>query len=226
MNNILLQFENLYKIYVAGETKVSAVCNVSLSINSGEFVAVTGHSGSGKSTFLNIIGCLDKPTSGKYFLENVDIAQLDKNKLAEIRNKKFGFIFQNFNLLQRTTALENVELPMIYAGISGKKSYKRASDLLELVGLKDKLYSIPSKLSGGQQQRVAIARALANNPSIILEDEPTGNLDSNTSMEIMNIFTELNKNNITIILVTHEEDIARYARRNIIFKDGKIINSL
>jgi putative ABC transport system ATP-binding protein len=198
---------------------------VSLTIGKGEFVAVMGPSGSGKSTFMNILGCLDKPTNGKYFLEDIDIGNLERDELAGIRNKKIGFIFQGFNLLPRTSAIENVELPMLYDGISVKERRQRAMGALKSVGLEGREDHHPNQLSGGQQQRVAIARALVNDAPIILADEPTGNLDSKTSAEIMELFVKLNtESNITIILVTHENDIAAYSRRIIKFLDGRIIN--
>jgi putative ABC transport system ATP-binding protein len=211
-----------HKYYDLGETRVHALRGVSVDIAAGEFVAIMGASGSGKSTFMNIIGCLDKPTSGAYFLENDDVSKMTKAELAFIRNRKIGFVFQGFNLLARTTALENVELPTLYARIPKEERHKRATDALTLVGLGERVHHFPSQLSGGQQQRVAIARGLVNKPAILLADEPTGNLDSKTSVEIMDIFQRLNDAGLTIVLVTHEPDIAHFAKRTIIFRDGKI----
>lgn len=221
-DQIVIQVEDLHKIYHLGETQVHALRGVGLEIRRGEFVAIMGASGSGKSTFMNILGCLDKPDSGRYRLEGTDVAQLEKKQLAAIRNRKIGFVFQGFNLLARTTALENTELPTLYARIDKTERRKRALAALEMVGLAQRIDHFPSQLSGGQQQRVAIARALVNRPSILLADEPTGNLDSRTSVELMEIFQQLNDGGLTIILVTHEHDIAQFARRNIIFRDGKI----
>jgi putative ABC transport system ATP-binding protein len=211
---------------VVGEVKVHALRGVSLDIEPGEFLAVTGPSGSGKSTFMHILGCLDRPTSGQYFLEGRDVARLSKNELAAVRNHKIGFVFQGFNLLARTTALENVELPLLYDGKSGRASarHKRAMAALEAVGMKPRSHHYPNQLSGGQQQRVAVARALINNPSIVLADEPTGNLDTRTSIEVMEIFQRLNEEHgITVLLITHEHDIAEYGTRVIAFRDGKIV---
>jgi putative ABC transport system ATP-binding protein len=218
----VIQVEDVYKSYDLGETKVHALRGVNLTIQPGEFVAIMGSSGSGKSTFMNMLGCLDKQTSGKYTLEGVDVASLDKKQLAAIRNRKLGFVFQGFNLLARTTALENVELPTLYAKLAKDERQARAKKTLELVGLGDRMDHFPSQLSGGQQQRVAIARALVNRPAILLADEPTGNLDSRTSVEIMQIFQDLNDSGLTIVLVTHEPDIAQYAKRIVVFRDGKI----
>lgn len=219
----VIKVEEVHKYYALGETKVHALRGVDLTIQPGEFVAIMGSSGSGKSTFMNMLGCLDKPSSGRYLLEGMDVAQLNKKQLAEIRNRKLGFVFQGFNLLSRTTALENVELPTLYAHMDKAARYARAKEVLEMVGLGERLDHFPSQLSGGQQQRVAIARALVNRPSILLADEPTGNLDSRTSVEIMQIFQELNDKGLTIVLVTHETDIAQYAKRIVVFRDGKIL---
>jgi len=220
----IIEAQEITKVYSLGDIDVNALSGVSLTIKKGEFVAVMGPSGSGKSTFMNILGCLDKPTSGKYLLENIDIGNLERDKLAGIRNKKIGFIFQGFNLLPRTSAIENVELPMLYDGISVKERRQRAKAALKSVGLEGREDHHPNQLSGGQQQRVAVARALVNDAPIILADEPTGNLDSKTSAEIMELFVKLNtESNITIILVTHENDIAAYGRRKIKFLDGLII---
>jgi putative ABC transport system ATP-binding protein len=219
----VIKVENLHKIYEMGDTKVHALRGISLQINRGEFVAIMGASGSGKSTFMNLLGCLDSPSEGTYLLENMDVAKLSRIELARIRNLHVGFVFQGFNLLSRTSALENVELPLIYAALRGKERHMRSLAALEKVGLGDRIDHVPSQLSGGQQQRVAIARALVNHPSILLADEPTGNLDSRTSIEIMEIFQELNeKENLTIVLVTHEPDIADFAKRIIHFRDGHI----
>jgi len=213
---------DLHKYYDLGETRVHALRGITMDIPSGEFVAIMGASGSGKSTFMNILGCLDKPGSGRYFLDGIDVSGLGKDELAAVRNRKIGFVFQGFNLLSRTTALENVELPTLYAQVSKGEGEKRAREALELVGLGDRSTHFPSQLSGGQQQRVAIARALVNKPSILLADEPTGNLDSRTSVEIMEILERLNNTGLTIVLVTHEHDISQFARRAIQFRDGRV----
>ncbi|HWP41716.1 MAG TPA: ABC transporter ATP-binding protein [Blastocatellia bacterium] len=206
-----------------GDVDIHALHGISLDIHRGEFVAIMGASGSGKSTTMNIIGCLDRPTRGQYFLDGQDVSKLSKDELADIRNRKIGFVFQGFNLLSRTSALENVELPMLYLGLKHSERIKRAKEALEIVGLADRMGNLPNQLSGGQQQRVAIARALVNQPSIILADEPTGNLDSRTAIEVMSVFQQLNaERNITIALVTHEPDIAQYSRRVVVFKDGRI----
>jgi putative ABC transport system ATP-binding protein len=218
----VIAVEGVHKYYDLGETKVHALRGVDLKIEPGEFVAIMGSSGSGKSTFMNMLGCLDKPSSGKYVLEGTDVSSLDKKALAAVRNQKLGFVFQGFNLLSRTTALENVELPTLYARLEKNARMARAKEMLELVGLGQRLDHFPSQLSGGQQQRVAIARALVNRPAILLADEPTGNLDSRTSVEIMQIFQELNDHGLTIVLVTHEPDVAQFARRIVVFKDGQI----
>lgn len=220
----LIKVENLIKTYNMGDMSINALNGIDLSIMKGEMVSIMGPSGSGKSTFLNILGCLDTPTSGKCYLDNIDITFLSKDKQAEIRNKRIGFVFQGFNLLSRTSAIENVELPMVYDHIPPKERKIRAIKALETVGLGDRIYHLPNQLSGGQQQRVAIARSIVNDAPIIIADEPTGNLDSNTSCEIMEFLSHLNTSaGKTIIIVTHEEDIASYARRIIRFKDGKII---
>jgi len=216
----MLELENITKVYKAGQTEVPALRGISCRIKSGEIVSIVGPSGSGKSTLMNIIGCLDRPTSGKYRLEGIEVDRLNDNQLAEIRNKKIGFVFQSFNLLPRVTALANVELPLIYAGASNRR--QRALQVLESVGLAHRVNHTPSQLAGGEQQRVAIARALANNPTLILADEPTGNLDTRTSQEIMAIFKKLNEQGMTIILVTHEPDIAAYTQRTIRVRDGQI----
>ena len=218
----LVEVHHIRKNYQLGETEVHALRGVSVSILAGDFVAIMGASGSGKSTFMNILGCLDKPTSGKYLLEGTDVSALTKKELARIRNQKIGFVFQGFNLLGRTTALENTELPMLYSKTNKKDRERRAREALVQVGLGDRAGHFPSQLSGGQQQRVAIARALVNQPRMLLADEPTGNLDSRTSVEVMEIFQKLNADGLTIILVTHEPDIAQFAKRQIVFRDGQI----
>jgi putative ABC transport system ATP-binding protein len=218
----VLRVADLHKYYDLGATRVHALRGVSLEIHRREFVAIMGASGSGKSTFMNLLGCLDHPTSGQYLLEGVDVANYDKRALAHIRNQKIGFVFQGFNLLARTTALENTALPTLYSKLDRFESQKRATDALAKVGLADRMHHYPSQMSGGQQQRVAIARALVNRPAILLADEPTGNLDSRTSVEIMEIFQDLNEKGLTIVLVTHEQDIAQFAKRILIFRDGKL----
>lgn len=220
----MLELENITKVYKAGQTEVPALRGISCRIESGEMVSIIGPSGSGKSTLMNIIGCLDKPTSGRYRLDGTEVSELNDNQLAEIRNKKIGFVFQSFNLLSRTTALANVELPLIYSGASNRR--QRALQILESVGLAHRVTHRPSELAGGEQQRVAIARALVNNPSLILADEPTGNLDTRTSQEIMSIFKKLNEQGMTIVLVTHEPDIAAYTQRTIKLRDGQIEESV
>jgi putative ABC transport system ATP-binding protein len=218
----VIRVEEVHKYYELGETRVHALRGVSVEIRHGEFVAIMGASGSGKSTFMNLLGCLDRPSSGRYLLEGIDVTQHDKRALALIRNQKIGFVFQGFNLLARTTALENTELPTLYAKIDKAESHKRAVEALALVGLANRAEHFPSQMSGGQQQRVAIARALVNCPSILLADEPTGNLDSRTSVEIMEVLQDLNDKGLTIVMVTHENDIAQFANRVVVFRDGKI----
>jgi putative ABC transport system ATP-binding protein len=223
--NSVIKLEDIHKIYHTGEVDVHAVRGVTLEIQPGEFVAVMGASGSGKSTLMNMLGCLDRPTRGRYLLEGTDVSQLDRDQLADIRNAKIGFVFQGFNLLARTSALENVELPMLYVHrrIPGSQQRERALKALEIVGLGQRADHHPNQLSGGQQQRVAIARALVNQPALLLADEPTGNLDSQTSIEIMGVFQKLNDQGITILMVTHELDIASYTKRNIIMRDGRVV---
>ena len=219
----LIKLDHIHKIYQMGDVEIHALHGVSLHIDRGEFVAIMGASGSGKSTTMNILGCLDKPTRGHYHLDGQDVSTLSRDELADIRNRKIGFVFQGFNLLSRTSALENVELPMLYLGIKTAERLARAREALEIVGLGDRMHNMPNQLSGGQQQRVAIARSLVNHPSIILADEPTGNLDSRTAVDVMSVFQKLNEERgITIALVTHEPDIAQYARRVIVFKDGRV----
>src|ERR1700693_2661410 len=219
----VIRLENVFKTYDLGEIQVQALRGISLEVRQGEFVAVMGPSGSGKSTIMNILGCLDRPTKGRYFLDGVDVSGMTKTELARIRNRKLGFVFQQFNLLSRTSALENVELPTVYAGVSPEERAKRAMEALTRVGLADRAGHHPSQLSGGQQQRVAIARGLVNRPSILLADEPTGNLDSRTSVEIMDILQTLNnEQGLTIILVTHEADISQFAKRTLLFRAGKL----
>jgi putative ABC transport system ATP-binding protein len=221
----VIKLEEVHKTYHTGEVEVLAVRGVSLEIEKGEFVAVMGASGSGKSTLMNIIGGLDRPTKGHYFLDGTDVSQLDRDALANIRNRKLGFVFQGFNLLARTSALENVELPMLYSHDheTATSQRQKAIRALEIVGLADRADHHPSQLSGGQQQRVAIARALVNDPAVVLADEPTGNLDTRTSVEVMGVFQQLNERGITIVMVTHELDIARYTKRNVVMRDGQII---
>jgi putative ABC transport system ATP-binding protein len=221
----IIKLDNFIKTYQTGEVEVHAVRGVSLEIMAGEFVAIMGASGSGKSTLMNTIGCLDRPTSGKYWLDGVEIGGLDRDELAGLRNEKLGFVFQGFNLLSRTSALENVELPMLYnrTGMRSREQRERAEKALGLVGLDDRADHHPNQLSGGQQQRVAIARALVNTPRVLLADEPTGNLDTHTSIEIMGIFQDLNRQGMTVVMVTHELDIARYSQRTVIMRDGRIV---
>lgn len=219
----MIRIEDLSKVYDTGAVQVHALREVSLSIEEGDFVAIMGQSGSGKSTLMNIIGCLDRPTKGVYQLDGMTISDMESRELSSIRNKKIGFVFQSFNLIPRTSSLKNVELPMIYAKIGKKERRERAIELLGKVGLGERLHHMPSEISGGQKQRIAIARALANKPAIILADEPTGNLDTSSSEEIMNIFTELNNDGATVIVVTHEDSIAEYTKRIIRFRDGQVI---
>ncbi len=224
MSDPVIRIEGLYKSYETSAGLFPALKEVNLSIATGEFVAIMGPSGSGKSTFMNILGCLDKASAGSYFLDGRSVAELGKDELALLRNRTIGFVFQGYNLLQRISLLENVALPLIYCGAEHAERQQRAHELLARVGLADKATSLPSQISGGQQQRVAIARALINHPRLILADEPTGNLDSHTSEEIMSLFEELNREGITIVLVTHEEDIARHAQRQVRFHDGRIVS--
>ncbi|HEY6003538.1 MAG TPA: ABC transporter ATP-binding protein [Anaeromyxobacter sp.] len=218
----LIQLEGVTKTYAMGDVEVHALRGVSLSIGRGEFTAIMGASGSGKSTLMNLLGCLDRPTAGRYLLDGRDVSRLPADDLAAIRNRTIGFVFQSFNLLSRTSALENVELPLVYAGLSNAERHARAAEALERVGLGDRTHHHPSQLSGGQQQRVAIARALVNRPRVLLADEPTGNLDSRTSEEVMALLQELGRAGITVVLVTHEPDIAEHASRVIVMRDGKI----
>ncbi|HEU5125107.1 MAG TPA: ABC transporter ATP-binding protein [Verrucomicrobiae bacterium] len=221
----VIELENIQKIYHTGEVDVHAVRGVSMRIQRGEFVAIMGASGSGKSTVMNTLGCLDRPTSGSYRLDGIDVSQLDRDELADVRNQKIGFIFQGFNLLSRTSAIENVELPMFYTHhhLSSRAQRERAQRALELVGLGQRADHHPNQLSGGQQQRVAIARALVNEPSLLLADEPTGNLDSQTSIEIMGVFQKLNDQGMTVVMVTHELDIAQFTKRTVVMRDGRIV---
>jgi len=224
MTDEIIRMEELTKIYDTGEVQVTALKSINLSIKKGEYIAIMGASGSGKSTLMNIIGCLDRPTDGRYFLEGIDVMEKSDDELSAVRNKKIGFVFQSFNLIPRTSALKNVELPMVYGRVHAEERRERALELLRMVGLEERIHHMPNELSGGQKQRVAIARALANKPQIILADEPTGNLDSQSSVEIMEIFTMLNRQaGNTVIIVTHERDIAEFTDRIITFKDGNII---
>jgi putative ABC transport system ATP-binding protein len=225
MGTEVIRIENLTRIYQMGEVEVRALDGVSLQVDEGEFVAVMGPSGSGKSTFMNIIGCLDRPTAGRYFLDGRDVSELGRDERAEIRNQKIGFVFQSFNLLARTSALENVELPLVYSanGHSSRDRIDKARRCLKIVGLEGREEHMPSQLSGGQQQRVAIARALVNDPKMILADEPTGNLDTKTSEEVLAVFQDLNSQGKTVVLITHEQDIAQFARRVVGFRDGRVV---
>lgn len=226
-NTDLIVIKNLIKTYATGDTSFNALDDVSLSVKQGEFVAIMGASGSGKSTSMNVLGCLDKPTSGTYFLDGIDVSKMTMDELSAIRNRKLGFVFQGFNLISRTSALENVEMPMIYKGIPPEERIKRAKAALKIVGLEKRETHMPNQMSGGQQQRVAIARAIVNDAPIILADEPTGNLDTKTSIEVMEFFVKLNSAaGKTIVLVTHEPDIAEYAKRVVTFRDGKIISDV
>ena len=220
----VIKLENIRRLFGEGDHIVEALRGVSFTISVGEFVAIMGASGSGKSTCMNTLGCLDKPTSGTYWLDGIDTAGMTPDQLAEVRNKKLGFVFQGFNLLPRTTALENVELPLVYAGVPATERHQRAKAALERVGLGERISHTSAQLSGGQQQRVAIARALVNQPAVILADEPTGNLDTTTTHEIMQLFTDLNQQGITIVMITHEPEVAEYASRRITFRDGSIIS--
>ena len=220
---MIITVDNINKTYKNGSLELQVLKNISFKVDKGEFLAIMGSSGSGKSTMMNILGCLDNQYEGRYILDGIDISKSTENELSEIRNKKIGFIFQSFNLLPRLTALENVELPLVYSSIPKEERHKRANELLEMVGLKERTHHRPNELSGGQRQRVAIARALVNNPSIILADEPTGNLDSKSEAEIIEILQKLNKMGKTIVIVTHEPNIGEIAERKIIFKDGEII---
>lgn len=224
----VIKLADIRKTYVQGEIEVRAVRGVTIDIMPGEFVALMGASGSGKSTLMNTLGCLDRPTSGDYFLDGINVSHLDRNERADIRNQKLGFVFQGFNLLARTTAVENVELPMLYARerVGSEEMRTRAMEALTIVGLENRADHHPSQLSGGQQQRVAIARSLVNRPQVILADEPTGNLDSRTSVEVMGVFQKLNEQGITILMVTHELDIARFCKRNLILRDGKLVSDV
>lgn len=227
MSKSIISVKNLVKIYRMGDVEVHALRGVNLDIMPNDFVAIMGKSGSGKSTFMNILGCLDVPTRGSYFLDQVDVGSMSKDQLANLRNRKIGFVFQSFNLLSRTSALENVELPLMYnKKISSKEMHERSLKALEAVGLAGRAHHFPNQLSGGEQQRVAIARSLVNDPVVILADEPTGNLDTRTSIEVMAIFQSLNSQGITIVIVTHEADIAAFTKRNITFRDGKIIREI
>lgn len=222
---VIIRLENIFKVYGSGETEVRALNDVNLTVERGEYCSIMGPSGSGKSTAMNIIGCLDRPSSGQYYLDNVDVAQMDDTELAHIRNKKLGFVFQQFHLLSQLTALENVMLPMVYAGVKAHERRHRAAEALKRVGLEKRLNNKPNQLSGGQQQRVAIARAIVNHPVVLLADEPTGALDSRTTQEVLDIFNELNTSGITVIMVTHEPEVARQTQRIVWFRDGQVVHS-
>jgi len=222
----VVETRDLEKIYRMGDVEVRALRGVSLAIEPGEFIAVMGASGSGKSTFMNLVGCLDRPTRGSYLLNGRDVGKLSRDQLARVRGQQIGFVFQGFNLLPRTTAVENVELPLLYQGVAARERHRRAAEALQRVGLGDRLDHTSAQLSGGQQQRVAIARALVNRPSLLLADEPTGNLDSRTSVEVMGIFQELNEQGLTVLLVTHEQEIAEHGRRVVTFKDGVVLSDM
>lgn len=222
----MIKIEKLNKVYKNGHLELQALFDIDLGVKSGEFVSIMGTSGSGKTTFLHILGCLDKVTNGSYILDDVNVSQLKENDYARIRNQKIGFVFQAFNLLSKLTILENVEVPMMYAGVKPKERRERALEALEKVGLGDRIKHKPNEISGGQKQRVAIARALVNNPAILLADEPTGNLDSKSSVEIMRIFQQLNREGVTVVMVTHEPEIAAYTKRKVVFRDGKIIEDV
>ena len=221
----IIRLENIFKVYGIGETEVRALSDVNLTIEEGDYCSIMGPSGSGKSTAMNIIGCLDRPSSGHYYLDSLDVAQMEDSELAHIRNKKLGFVFQQFHLLQQLSALENVMLPMVYAGIPNSERKDRATEALIKVGLEKRLLNKPNQLSGGQQQRVAIARAIVNRPVLLLADEPTGALDSHTTQEVLDIFTELNDSGITVVMVTHEPEVARQTRRIVWFRDGQVVHS-
>ncbi len=220
----IIRLENIFKIYGSGETEVRALNDVNLTVEEGEYCSIMGPSGSGKSTAMNIIGCLDRPTSGNYYLDNVDVAQMDDAELAHIRNRKIGFVFQQFHLLSQLTALENVMLPMVYAGVKSQERHEKAAQALEKVGLGNRLNNKPTQLSGGQQQRVAIARAIVNHPVLLLADEPTGALDSHTTQEVLEIFGELNASGMTVVMVTHEIEVARHTQRIVWFLDGEVVH--
>jgi putative ABC transport system ATP-binding protein len=221
-NTDIIRLQNISKVYGKGDTEVTALADINLTIEQGEYCSIMGASGSGKSTLMNIIGCLDRPSSGQYFLDSIDVSSLNDSQLAEIRNLKIGFVFQQFHLLPNMTALENVMLPMVYAGINAKERKQRATEALTKVGLANRLLNRPNQLSGGQQQRVAIARSIVNNPVLLLADEPTGALDSHTTQEVLDIFTDLNNTGITVVMVTHESEVAKVTKRIIWFKDGEI----
>lgn len=221
----IIRLEQISKVYQMGDVEVQAIANVSLSIQAGEYCAIMGPSGSGKSTAMNIIGCLDRPSKGQYYLDGTDVAQLPKKELSAIRNQKLGFVFQQFHLLAQLTALENVMLPMVYAGVKGRERRDKAAEALKQVGLENRMQNKPNQLSGGQQQRVAIARAIVNRPVVLLADEPTGALDTKTTEEVMDIFTQLNQDGMTVVMVTHEPDVARLTNRIIWFRDGQVVQS-